>query len=46
MAPKKYPDNKPLPLHKGMAQGDSYDKASSESRVGGSKKDKSGGSNK
>lgn len=42
---KKYPEG-PLPLHKGLAQGDDYKTASSEKRVGGSKSDKSKGGNK
>lgn len=36
MAPK-YPSGK-LPLHKGIAQGDSYEKASSSERIGGGEK--------
>lgn len=45
MAPK-YPANKPLPLHKSLATGESLKEATSEARVGGSKSDKSKGSNK
>lgn len=36
MAPK-YPEGK-LPLHKGIAQGDSYKEASSSKRIGGGEK--------
>lgn len=42
---KKYPSG-PVRPHKSLATGDSYSEANSEKKVGGSKKDKSGGSNK
>ena len=42
----KYPVKGPINGHKGLAQGDALDVARSESRVGGSKKDLSGKSNK
>lgn len=44
MAPK-YP-NKPVPQRKSLATGESLSEASSEAKVGGSKSDKSRGSNK
>lgn len=42
---KKYPSG-PVPAHKSIATGDSYSEANSEEKVGGSKKDKSRGTNK
>lgn len=42
---KKYPSG-PVKQHKSLATGDSLSEASSESKVGGSKKDKSKNSNK
>lgn len=45
MAPK-YPANKPLPLHKSLATGESLKEATSEKKIGGGKSDKSNGSNK
>lgn len=44
MAPK-YP-NKPVPMHKSLATGESLKEATSEKKVGGSKTDKSSGGNK
>jgi hypothetical protein len=41
----KYPSG-PVKAHKSLATGESYAEANSEAKVGGSKKDKSGGSNK
>lgn len=43
--PKKYPSG-PVPQHKSLATGDSLKEASSEAKVGGSKTDKSRGTNK
>lgn len=42
---KKYPSG-PVKQKKSLATGDSYAEATSEAKVGGSKKDKSGGSNR
>lgn len=42
---KKYPSG-PLPLHKSLATGESLSEASSEKKVGGSKTDKSKGTNR
>lgn len=42
---KGYPKG-PLPLHKSLATGEKLSEAQSEKRVGGSKTDKSKGSNK
>jgi len=42
---KKYPSG-PVKMHKSLATGDSLSEATSEKKVGGSKKDRSGGSNK
>jgi hypothetical protein len=42
---KKYPSG-PVSQHKSLATGDSLKEASSEKKVGGSKKDKSGGTNR
>lgn len=43
---KTYPAGKPVPLHKTLATGEKLSEAQSESKVGGSKKDKSRGTNK
>lgn len=42
---KKYPQG-PVRPHKSLATGDSYAEANKESKVGGSKSDKSKGTNK
>lgn len=42
---KKYPSG-PLPLRKSLATGESLSEATSEKKIGGSKADKSGKSNK
>jgi hypothetical protein len=42
---KQYPKG-PLPQHKSIATGATYKEATSEERVGGSKKDKSNKTNK
>ena len=41
-----YPSGQPINQHKSIATGESYGAATSETKVGGSKKDKSNGSNK
>jgi hypothetical protein len=43
---KGYPVGKPVPMHKSIATGEKLGEAQSETKVGGSKKDKSRGTNR
>ena len=43
---KTYPAGKPVPLHKTLATGEGLKVAQSETKVGGSKTDRSKGTNK